>query len=332
MKCKFLKNKEENMKKTILALALTAISGSAFANTTIELPVTGEFYGKVGASADFVDYEAEADRIDDLNVTRNTEVGVRGEAGSFKSIDFEYDVRLGFDAADQATTETDYTVDLSRANVTAKHDKFHVTVGLAESNYDAATRKFDVFDSSFKSDFELFDGVSTDEAIELGITPSEALKLTVQLSGEEIADTTAIGVEFGVKGVDLAAALAKTDIKDGAEHESYKFAAGYDFSAVQSPIFEGFYVGVVHEERDDKVTDVQSSTTSVTVDKQFGDVTVALGYATSDHGVADVKDTETLRVAVDYQITDNVVAKTGYAQHEGDEKDSMFTVGMIYNF
>ncbi len=318
------------MKKTILALALTAISGSALANTTIELPVTADVYGKVGVSADFLDYADE--NIDDLNVARNTEFGIKGEAGSYKSIDLAYDLRVDFQDKESATTETDYTVDLSRANVTASHDKFYVTVGLAENSYDNNTRKFDVFADTFTSDFEVFDGVSADEAIELGLTPSESLKLSVQAIGEQIADTTSFGAEFSAKGFDLSAAYTQTDIKDGLESDAYKFGAGYDFSALQSPVFADLYVGVVHEERDDKTNKVESSTTSVTAGKTFGAATVALGYATTDFGQEGVVDADMIRVALDYALTESVTAKAGYAVVDAEKEDSMFTVGMLYKF
>ena len=333
MKRKFLKNKEDKrMKKTLLALALTAMSGSALASTTIELPVTADVYGKIGASADFLEYKADAEKVDDLNVVRNTEFGVRGSAGSHKSIDFKYDLRIDVQDKDLITTETDYVLDLSRANVTAEHDKFYVTVGLAENSYDSNTRKLDVFSETFTSDFEVFDRVSADEAIEFGVTPSESIKLTVQATGEEISDTTSFGAEFSAKGADFTAAYTKTDIKDGLESDAYKLGAGYDLSALQSPIFADLYVGLVHEERDNKITKVQSSTTSITAGKEFGAVSVALGYATIDHGIKDVVDTDTYRVAVDYAMSDSVTAKAGYALQDKADDDSIFTVGMLYKF
>lgn len=322
------------MKKTILSLCLAAASTSAFAaqTTSIELPVSADLYGKVGVSADFLDYADE--KVDDLNLVRNTEIGVMGGADLNEQFKVKYDVRVGFEDKDKHTTESDYVVDLTRANATLVHSKFFVTAGLAESGYDNATRKFDVFANTFTSDWELFDSVDTAEAIAIGLTPVENLTLGFEVSGEEIADTAAFTAAFAIEGVDLAAAYTATDIKEGDDTEAFKFGAGYGFQHIDSALTNGLYVGLIHEKHEDNVSTVKSSTTSFTAEKALNEtVEIAIGYAVTDLGIKGQDDVTSYRVAADFHVTSNIVATTGYARHEQDKTDeSIFTAGVIYNF
>lgn len=328
------------MKKTILAtlVAFSAIGANA---AEINVNVPAEVYGKVGVSVDAYQVGdktagTQEDKTD-LNVTRNTEVGLKGAADVSNGFEAAYDVRLGFEGNDG-----DYEAALKRANVTVKNDLVFVTAGKAESTYDQATRKMDVFADTFaaepvkgQAEFELYDGVEAREQVTVGVTPIKDLTLSVDVAGDDLGDTLAVSGKYSIQGLDLAAGYEATDglvdTKD-TDVDSIKVGAGYDFAGVG---VDGLYVGFIHEDADfDKGGD-DFTTDSVTASYALtADIKLAAGYAVKDIDSASRNDVETLRFGADYAFAKDVTVKAGYALVTEDGKDDQeqFTAGVIYKF
>lgn len=322
------------MKKTILAsfVAFAAVGAHATEVSEVKLP-TVELYGQVGASVDALDQGGES--VTDFNAVRNTEFGIKGSTTLNPAFDLSYDVRLSVDEDAEGVF-----VDPARYNVTIAHDKFFVTAGKAESSYDNSTRKMDVFSSTFTSDFELFDGVAAEEMITLGVTPVAGLKVAVDISGENLGDTIAVGATYSAHGFDLGAGYSATDV-DAADTESgekedyssYRLGLGFDFGTVG---VAGLYAGIAHEATEDNsgAAKEESDITSMTVGYSVTPaLTLSAGYAMGSD--VDSKDVDTMRFAADYALSSELTLKAGYAQIDAEakaDKDSILTAGFIYKF
>ncbi|WP_210498237.1 porin [Vibrio crassostreae] len=331
------------MKKTILA---TLVGFMAVGAQAAEVTPTADVYGQVGIAVDAFDGVAVGEETE-INATRNTEFGIRGGAAINEAFKADYDLRVGFTADKEA--------ELSRANVKIAHDKFFVTAGIAESSFDNATSKMDVFDSTFTGEFEVFDRVRASEMVTLGVTPVAGLEVAIDFAGkdfeagdlvaeQEIGDEINLAVTYQVKGFDLGLGYktaALTEVEDQGtpvgdiDMTSAKFGAGYDFAHMG---VNGLYVGGVYQ-----MTTVEQGTysedltlASVTAGYELGHgVTLAGGYAIADSDQAD-DSVNTLRLGVDYAAAKNVVVKAGYAVISTDaadvEDESLLTAGVIYNF
>lgn len=313
------------MKKAILATLVSAIAVSGAANAA-----TAEVYGSVGVNYDTQKFNGD-NREDGINATRGTDFGIRGEAATTGALTVSYDMRAEFDDEEK--------LEMSRANVTIGTEMFDVTAGKAESVFDNSTRGFDKFDGHFTGDFERFDSVHADERIGLTVRPVSGLTLGMDIAGGEkdgsdFGDELAFAAQYEIAGVTLAGAFTRIDIEDDVDVRAYRLGAGYDFAGVG---VEGLTVGAAFEESKDRTEDQRNRMFAITgAYEMTSDLTLIAGYGSEKGDDDEAERINITRVAVDYAITDAVVATAGYAHISHDEtgrdSDSMGTVGIAYNF
>ncbi|CAH7350635.1 putative Porin_4 domain-containing protein [Vibrio chagasii] len=313
------------MKKAILATLVSAIAVSGAANAA-----TAEVYGSVGVNYDTQKF-GDTDRVDGINAARGTDFGIRGEAATTGALTVSYDMRAEFDDEER--------LEMSRANVTIGTEMADLTVGKAESVFHNSTRAFDKFDGHFTGDFERFDSVDAVERAVLTVRPVAGLTLGMDVAGSEkdgseFGDALAFAAQYEIAGVTLAGAFERNDVEDEEDTRAYRLGAGYDFSAVG---VDGLTVGAAFEELKDRTEDSRDRMFAITgAYEMTSDLTLIAGFST-EKGDEDYADRSNItRVAVDYAITDAVVATAGYAHISHDEtgrdSDSMGTVGIAYNF
>ncbi|MCY9861184.1 porin [Vibrio coralliirubri] len=333
------------MKKTILSVAVAMASMNAFAAQDVaDAPVAKhvadqaienlEVFGKVGV---FYDKQDTLDSSE-FNYKRHTEVGLQTstEIGHGLTVS-------GIAVANFNNPEEQLTLD--RMEVGVEHAVGAVHFGKIDDRYDAATTKFDQFNDVFFGDFERHNATGKVEGLALSASPVAGLGLALQAGNGvegEIGDDIALTATYSIYGVDMAAAYRTTEgeetlgedakeVNVKGEMDSYKLGLGYGIGS--------FYAGFIYEagEVDGEISGAVSHSGTVDFDTialsasyKIDALTLKAGYAMDS---VENLDSDTIRVAAEYDLDERVALHAGYAKIDGDlAEDDLITAGMIVRF
>lgn len=305
------------MKKSILvaAMALATFGANAASTTTAELSAP-QIYGKVGVSANYVNENTELDYLS------NTEVGVKGQAGVAHNIKATYAVEGEFN--------NDEKFELSKLEVGVDYDMFSARMGKMDSRFDMVSNDFDVFGDTFSgTSFDRDD--STVTGVALSVNPITDLEVGLQVSGQEsdveLGDNLAVFANYTINNLDLSAGYefdAKNADKGRAvDTQKASVAAGYTLGDAN---VSAFFNTAKADKKDAENTFGVQGAYRVT-----DAATLKAGYER-----ADSTETNTYRIAAQYDLSDNFELNAGYGYSKADTKgaksDDLVTVGAVYTF
>ncbi|MGR5365858.1 porin [Photobacterium damselae] len=310
------------MKKMILSavtVALSSVAAHAATNTTVSNP---EIYGNLGVSIDHFHQSGVEDQKDALNYTRNTKLGVRGDA-NVNGIHTNYAIEGDFKNPNE-------TFGLSKAEVNLGLGMANVTVGKFDNRFEQVAGDMDAFSDTFSGLDSRFDhGAGSATGVAVSVSPIQDLNVGVQVSGQEdsakeFGKDVAVFSHYSLDNLDLSAGYqvkAKSDSRP-VKSQAFSLAAGY---TIDNVYVDGYFTQ--DKAKGDKALNRTGLAAAYNIDENL---VVKGGY---DFQKQDEMKMNTFRVAAQYNIND-VELNLGYANSKvkGEKSDNLMTAGVVYKF
>lgn len=310
------------MKKMILsavAVSLSSVAAHAATNTTVSNP---EIYGNLGVSIDHFHKAGEHNEKAALDYTRNTKLGVRGDA-SVNGVHTTYAVESKFDP------EQNNALILDKAEVNLGLGMANVTVGKFDNRFEQVAGDMDAFSDTFNGIDGVDHGASSVTGVAVSVSPIQDLNVGVQVSGQEdtakeFGKDVAVFSHYSLDNLDLSAGYqvkAKSDSRP-VKSQAFSLAAGY---TIDNVYVDGYFTQ--DKAKGEKALNKTGLAAAYNIDENL---VVKGGY---DFQKQDKMKTNTFRVAAQYNIND-VELNVGYANSKvkGEKADNLMTAGVVYKF
>ena len=314
------------MKKMILsavAVSLSSVAAHAATNTTVSNP---EIYGNLGVSLDHYKL-AGVDHKSAIDYTRNTKIGVRGDA-DVSGIHSTYEIEGKFKPQTNV-------FGLSKAEVNLGLGMTNVTLGKFDSRFGEVTGNMDAFGNTFNN--TKFDhGANSVTGVAVSVSPIQDLTVGVQVNGQDQNRTfgkqASLFAKYSVNNLDLAAGYQLTSKIKGHVKGATGFAAVVPATDAKTPATDAKTPAKVAPVAQTLVggvgkTQAFNLAAGYTIDNVYVD-----GYF-SESKAKDAKANITTGVAAAYNVDENLIVKAGYDfnRDEMKVKTNTFRVAAQYN-